>query len=353
MSNEKIKVGISVGDLNGIGTEVILKTFEESMMLDLCTPVIFASTKTLSFIKKHFDFQQLFYGINHPKDALEGKINVVNLWKETPEIEFGKADFEIGKLAFQSLREATKALKEGTIDVLVTAPINKHTIHSEEFNFPGHTDYLAKELAGDSLMLMVSENLRVGLLTDHVPVSEVANHLNEELIKKKIRLLIHSLQTDFGISKPKIALLGINPHCGDNGVIGQEDDTILIPVIQQFKSDKILIYGPYAADSFFGSGNYKNFDGILAAYHDQGLVPFKTLAFGGGVNFTAGLSHIRTSPDHGTGFDIAGKNLADPGSFRQAVYTAIDVFRNRSNHQTDTQNPLKKLSKNTSERYNP
>lgn len=353
MGNEKIKVGISVGDLNGIGTEVILKTFEEPMMLDLCTPVIFASAKALSFIKRHFDFQQVFYGINHPKDALEGKINVVNLWKETPEIEFGKPDPEIGKLAFQSLREATKALKEGNIDVLVTAPINKHTIHSEEFNFPGHTDYLAKELEGESLMLMVSDNLRVGLLTDHVPVGEVPNHLSEALIKKKIRLLIHSLQTDFGISKPKIALLGINPHCGDNGVIGQEDDTILIPVIQQFKEDKALVYGPYAADSFFGSANYKNFDGILAAYHDQGLVPFKTLSFGGGVNFTAGLSHIRTSPDHGTGFDIAGKNLADPGSFRQAVYTAVDIFRNRKSYHKDSQNPLKKLAKNTSERYNP
>lgn len=353
MNNEKIKVGISVGDLNGIGTEVILKTFEEPMMLDLCIPIIFASTKTLSFVKRHFDFQQFFYGINHPKDALEGKINVVNLWKETPEIEFGKPDPEIGKIAFQSLREATKALKEGSIDVLVTAPINKHTIHSEEFNFPGHTDYLAKELEGESLMLMVNEELRVGLLTDHVPVSEVSNHLNEALIKKKIDLLIRSLQVDFGISKPKIALLGINPHCGDNGIIGHEDDQMLKPAIQQFKDGKYLVYGPYAADSFFGSGNYKNFDGILAAYHDQGLVPFKTLSFGCGVNFTAGLSRIRTSPDHGTGFDIAGKNLADAGSFRQAVFLAIDIFKNRQRHDEITQNPLKKLSKNTSERYNP
>lgn len=353
MNNEKIKVGISVGDLNGIGTEVILKTFEEPMMLDLCIPIIFASTKTLSFVKRHFDFQQFFYGINHPKDALEGKINVVNLWKETPEIEFGKPDPEIGKIAFQSLREATKALKEGSIDVLVTAPINKHTIHSEEFNFPGHTDYLAKELEGESLMLMVNEELRVGLLTDHVPVSEVSNHLNETLIKKKIDLLIRSLQEDFGISKPKIALLGINPHCGDNGIIGHEDDQMLKPAIQQFKDGKYLVYGPYAADSFFGSGNYKNFDGILAAYHDQGLVPFKTLSFGCGVNFTAGLSRIRTSPDHGTGFDIAGKNLADAGSFRQAVFLAIDIFKNRQRHDEITQNPLKKLSKNTSERYNP
>jgi len=343
--NPKVKIGISVGDLNGIGAEVIFKTFEEPLMFDLCTPVIFASSRAMSFVKKHFQFELLIHGISNPEEAVDGKFNVVNVWKDLVPIQFGKEDPLVGSFAFQSLEAATHALKSNQIDALVTAPINKKTIQSDKFNFPGHTDYLAKMLQGQSLMLMISDALRVGLLTDHVPVSEVGQHLNESLIKEKIQLIENTLIQDFGISKPKIAMLGINPHSGDNGLIGQEDETLLKPVIREMHQKNHLVYGPYAADSFFGSGAYLQFDAILAAYHDQGLIPFKTLAFGNGVNFTAGLSHVRTSPDHGTGFDIAGKNLADHSSFRQAVYKAIDIFRNRQQYAENTQNPLKKLSK--------
>ena len=240
------------------------------------------------------------------------------------------------------MRAATKALKEGAIDVLVTAPINKSNIQSEAFSFPGHTDYLAKELGGESLMFMVSDSLRIGLLTDHVAVSEVSNHITPELIKSKVKTILHALQQDFGIRKPKVALLGINPHNGDQGVIGKEDQNVLIPTIAEISNEGSLIFGPYAADSFFGTKNYTQFDAILAAYHDQGLIPFKTLSFGNGVNFTAGLSKVRTSPDHGTAYDIAGKGLADHSSFSAAVFAAIKIFKHRSMYKILTDNPLKK-----------
>ena len=233
------------------------------------------------------------------------------------------------------------ALKEGQIDVLVTAPINKSNVQSETFNFPGHTDYLAKELEGESLMLMVSNGLRVGLLTDHVAVKDISATITRELIEKKINTIHKSLIQDFGISKPKIAVLGINPHNGDNGVIGNEDDTVLIPTLTNIRNNGKLVFGPYAADSFFGSGNYKNFDVVIASYHDQGLVPFKTLSFGSGVNYTAGLNKVRTSPDHGTAYDVAGKNVADHESFKQAVFTAIDIFHSRDEHEKISENPLK------------
>ena len=338
---EKIKVGISVGDLNGIGSEIIIKTFEDPRMLEFCTPVIFASIKTMSFFKKHFNSPINFHGINHLSQVIEGKINVMNSWKENVNIEFGIEDQNIGAYAVKSLEQATEALKNDLIDVLVTAPINKHNIQSDQFNFPGHTNYLAQALEGKSLMFMVTDQLKVGLLTDHVPIKDASEHITPELIEEKLNTVYKSLKWDFKISKPKIAVLGINPHAGDNGVIGKEDDTILRPTLAKIRESGKLVYGPYSADSFFGSNNYKNFDAVIASYHDQGLIPFKTIAFGEGVNFTAGLSKVRTSPDHGTAYEIAGKSKADESSFKEAVFMAIRIFKNRREFKNLTKNPLK------------
>ena len=339
--NSSIKVGISIGDLNGIGPEIILKTFEDPRMMEFCTPIIFANVKVMSFFKKHFESQINLNGINDVNQAVEGKFNVLNVWKENVKIEFGAESQKMGELAIKSLETATEALKNKSIDVLVTAPIHKHNIQSERFKFPGHTNYLAEALGGKSLMFMVTENLKVGLLTDHVPVKDVHQHITPELIEEKVKTVYDSLVKDFKITEPKIAFLGINPHAGDNGVIGSEDDSVLRPTLQKIKENGKLVFGPYAADSFFGSGNYKNFDAIIAAYHDQGLIPFKTISFGSGVNYTAGLSRVRTSPDHGTAFEIAGKGDADPGSFKAAVFTAIKVFKNRKDHEKYAKNPLK------------
>jgi 4-hydroxythreonine-4-phosphate dehydrogenase len=340
--NSKIKVGISIGDLNGIGCEVILKTFEDVRMMELCTPVIFASAKTISQQKKDLEMELSFHGVDNASQVIEGKINVVNVWKETPTTTYGKETQEAGMYAIRSLKAAVEALKKGEVDILVTAPINKKNIQAEDFNFPGHTDYLAKELEGESLMFMVTDTLKVGLLTDHVAVKDVAQAITQKLIKSKVGIIEKSLKMDFGIRKPKIALLGINPHSGDNGVIGKEDDEVLKPTIKEISNEGKLVYGPYAADSFFGSDSFRQFDAILAAYHDQGLIPFKTLSFGQGVNYTAGLSKVRTSPDHGTAYEIAGKGVADPGSFKEAVFTGIKIFKNREEYEDLMKNPLKK-----------
>jgi len=341
MQKQKTRVGISIGDLNGIGAEVVLKTLRDARILEFCTPVIFASAKTISFLKNHFKYNINFNGVHAFNKIVEGKINVYNTWKDTPKIEFGKENTAIGALAIKSLQVATKALKEGAIDVLVTAPINKLTIQSEDFKFPGHTDYLAEQLEGESLMFMVTDTLRVGLITDHVPVKDVTEHITEALITKKVNAMHDSLVKDFEIRKPKIAVLGINPHTGDNGVIGSEDDTVLRPALAKIKESGKLVFGPYAADSFFGSDNYKSFDAILATYHDQGLIPFKTLSFGKGVNFTAGLNKVRTSPDHGTAYEIAGKGTADESSFKEALFMGIRIFKNRKLYSEITANPLK------------
>ena len=340
-----IIVGISVGDLNGIGPEIILKTFEDPRSLELCTPVIFASSRVMSFFKKHFSSKINFHEINSTEQIKEGKVNVLNVWKEPVTIQFGQEDKKIGEYAIKSLESAVKSLKENTIDLLVTAPINKSNIQSETFNFPGHTDYLNQELEGDSLMFMVSQRLRVGLLTDHVPVKDVSSHITEELIQNKIATVATSLKQDFAISKPKIAVLAINPHAGDNGVIGNEDDTVLKPTLEKLRQNGTLVYGPYSADSFFGSSSYQNFDAIIASYHDQGLIPFKTITFGTGVNFTAGLNKVRTSPDHGTAYEIAGKGNADESSFKRAIFTGIEIFRHRQEHAHYSKNPLKKMTR--------
>jgi 4-hydroxythreonine-4-phosphate dehydrogenase len=338
---ENIILGISIGDLNGIGGEVILKSFEDSRMLELCTPIIFANVKTLSFLKKELRLEAPLHGIDRLDQMVIGKINVLNVWREGVNINYGQLDNEVGKYAIKSFVAATKALKENEIDVLVTAPISKSNIQAEDFKFPGHTDYLDQELEGDALMFMIQDNLRVGLLTDHVPLSDVAKHLTEELIRKKIKTINKSLIQDFGIRKPKIAVLGLNPHSGDNGVIGDEEDKVIKPTLKKIFDEGTLVFGPFSADGFFGSNQYEKYDAVIATYHDQGLIPFKTLSFGKGVNYTAGLNKVRTSPDHGTAFEIAGKGIADNNSFLEAIYVAIDIFKSRNDYSEMTIRPLK------------
>jgi 4-hydroxythreonine-4-phosphate dehydrogenase len=342
---ENIIVGISIGDLNGIGSEVVLKTFEDTRMLELCTPVIFANVKIVSFLKKELKLDVAIHGIDKIEQLVVGKVNVLNVWREGVNLEFGKNDDVVGSYAIKSFVAATKALKEGLVDVLVTAPINKYNIQSEEFKFPGHTDYLDKELEGDALMLMVHDDLRVGLLTDHVPVNEVAKHLNEKLISSKIKTIIQTLKQDFEIEKPKVAVLGLNPHSGDNGVIGQEEEKIIKPTLKKLFESGNMVFGPFPADGFFGSAQYEKYDAVIATYHDQGLIPFKTLSFGNGVNYTAGLNKIRTSPDHGTAYEIAGKGVANHESFKEAVYLAIDIYNKRNDYQELIKNPLKTKEK--------
>lgn len=337
----KIIVGISLGDLNGIGVEVILKTFEDNRMLDFCTPVIFGSSKIISFHKKALNNSIQINEITSIDEINHAKLNLLNIWNEDVEVEIGKASKVSGEYAAKSLEHSVEQLKKNKIDVLLTAPINKETIQSETFCFPGHTEFLEEKLDGKSLMILMTNELRIGLITGHIPIAKVAETISPELIKEKVEIMHQSLRQDFGINKPKIAVLGLNPHCGDKGVIGKEEDLIIKPTIDQIKENGKLVYGPYSADGFFGSKTYEKFDGILAMYHDQGLAPFKALSFGNGVNYTAGLSEIRTSPDHGTGFDIAGKNIADPSSFKAALFTAIDVFKSRKEYKELTKNPLK------------
>lgn len=339
--SNKIIVGISVGDINGIGIEIILKTFEDKRMLEFCTPVIFASNKLISYHKKALQLNTNINGIVSLDKIAHNKVNLFNIWKEEVKISLGQTTKEGGDYAFKSLQAATDALKNSQIDVLVTAPINKNNIQSDDFKFPGHTEYLESNLEGDSLMILMTDELRIGLITGHIPVSKVSETITPELIKKKVATMHKALKEDFRITKPRIAVLGLNPHCGDNGVIGKEDQEIIAPTIQEIKESGKLVFGPYAADGFFGAKTYKQFDGVLAMYHDQGLAPFKTIAFGNGVNYTAGLNKIRTSPDHGTGLDIAGKNKANPASFKEALFTALQIFKNRIEYQELTQNPLK------------
>jgi 4-hydroxythreonine-4-phosphate dehydrogenase len=347
-NNKKLKVGISIGDMNGIGPEIVLKTFNDKRIFEFCTPIIYCSLKNVNFFKDHFSFEIKTNLIKSPIQAISNCLNIIQPWEYLQEINFGKCDSKVGALAVKSLEKATIDVKNNLIDVLVTAPINKEAIQSEAFNFKGHTDYLDSQLEGSSLMFMIADGLKVGLLTEHVPVSAINELINEELVIKKINGIYESLLKDFSITKPKIAVLGINPHSGDNGVIGSEDDRILKPALEKAKENGKLIYGPYAADSFFGSDNYKNFDAVIAAYHDQGLIPFKTLSFGCGVNYTSGLEIVRTSPDHGTAFEIAGKGIADEASFKKAMFEAIKIYNTRSQEEELSSNALKvfRLPKN-------
>ena len=339
--SEKIVVGISIGDLNGIGVEIILKTFQDKRMLDFCVPVIFGSTKLISEYNKQTNIATQINGIHHINKAFPNKINVLNVWKEDVEVELGRPTKKSGEYAFKSLEAATNTLVDGEIDILVTAPINKDNIQSENFSFPGHTEFLESKLEGESLMILMTDQLKIGLITGHIPISDVSNNITSEIIKQKTAILYQTLKQDFGVNKPKIAVLGLNPHCGDKGVIGNEDDEIIKPTLEEIQQEGKLVYGPYAADSFFGSENYKNFDAVLAMYHDQGLAPFKTLSFGEGVNFTAGLSKIRTSPDHGTAYELAGKNNASISSFKEAIFAAIKLFKKREEYKSLTKNTLK------------
>ncbi|TYQ00045.1 4-hydroxythreonine-4-phosphate dehydrogenase [Tenacibaculum adriaticum] len=339
--SDKIIVGISIGDINGIGLEIILKTFEDKRMLEFCTPVLFGSNRVVSLHKKILNLENNIHGIPSVDKIVHGKINLVNVWKEDVKVELGKTTKEGGNYALKSLSAAVDALKNNQVDVLLTAPINKENIQSDEFNFPGHTEYLEANLEGKSLMILMTNELRIGLITGHIPVSQIASTITPELIKEKVEIMHRSLKQDFNINKPKIAVLGLNPHCGDKGVIGKEDDEIIRPTIEKIKETGKLVFGPYASDGFFGSKNYTQFDGVLAMYHDQGLAPFKALSFGNGVNFTAGLSKIRTSPDHGTGYDIAGKGIANHESFKEALFASIQIFNNRKELSELEANALK------------
>jgi 4-hydroxythreonine-4-phosphate dehydrogenase len=337
-----IRVGISIGDINGIGPEVIIKSLNNTLIFTECTPVIYGSTKTMNYHKKAINDDAFQYmRVEDANDAKDKKVNIVACWKEVVDMSLGTANETGGKYAFKSLEAATKDLAAGKIDVLVTAPISKETIMQAGFEFPGHTEYLAS-LSGmdDALMTMVSEDLRVALVTSHIPLKEVPSAISKEKINDKLTKFNNSLIKDFGIIKPRIAVLGLNPHAGEKGKLGEEEANIITPAIQEANNNNILAFGPYPADGFFGSNQYHQFDGVLSMYHDQGLTGFKSLAFNSGVNYTAGLPIVRTSPDHGTAFDIAGQGKADEQSFRNAIYLAMDIYRNREKHKEFTSNPL-------------
>jgi 4-hydroxythreonine-4-phosphate dehydrogenase len=344
MSN-KIKVGITHGDYNGIGYEVILKMLDDSRLLELCTPIIYGSAKIAANYRKNLNLQgQNLVQIKDTDAINDGQAYIVNVIGEDAKVEPGHPSAEAGKAAFIALERAVADLRSGKIDVLLTAPVNKATIHSDLFTFPGHTEYLEASI-GDgnkALMILFNDTLRVALATTHLPISKVSEAITKESLIEKIALLNASLIQDFGIVKPRIAVLSLNPHAGDEGLLGSEEKEVIIPAIEEARNQKALVFGPYAADGFFGSGNYKKFDGVLAMYHDQGLAPFKTLSSCAGVNFTAGLPYVRTSPDHGTGYDIAGKGEASEESMRQALYAAIDIYRNRQYHAERTANPLRR-----------
>ncbi|WP_313578963.1 4-hydroxythreonine-4-phosphate dehydrogenase PdxA [Chishuiella sp.] len=343
-ASRKIRVAISIGDYNGIGIEVILKTLHEKEITELFTPVIFGSTKLLSYQKDRLKFDKInFQGIQDPSQIVDGKINVVNLWKDQIDVQFGKVTKEAGTHAFESLKAATESVGNGFTDVLVTAPINKDNIQSDEFNFPGHTEYLAETWKGRALMFLVSEKLKVGLVSQHVPIKDVAKQITNKSVYYKIQQIHKSLIEDYAIEKPKIAVLGLNPHAGDNGLLGAEEKEIIIPVIKSCIEKNQLIFGPYPADSFFTPKNLDAFDAVLAMYHDQGLVAFKTISFDEGVNYTAGLKYVRTSPDHGVAYDIAGKGIANEESFKEAIYTAIELYKNRAEYKELTKNVLQHI----------
>ncbi|MBP5348306.1 MAG: 4-hydroxythreonine-4-phosphate dehydrogenase PdxA [Bacteroidaceae bacterium] len=345
MMSDKIVVGITQGDVNGIGYEIILKTFADPAMFEFCIPVVYGSPKVATYHRKVVDSQTNFNVIDSARDAQPDRLNLVNCNEEDVKVDFGMPTQESGNAAFQALERAVKEYRDGMIDVLVTAPINKKTIHSEKFNFPGHTEYIEAQLGqgNKALMILMNSSMRVALATVHDPISKVASILSKDLIKEKLAILNNSLKTDFGIEIPRIAVLALNPHASDDGLIGKEENEIIKPAIDEAVAEKIQCFGPFPADGFFGSGDYRKFDAILAMYHDQGLIPLKALDMDGGVNYTAGLPVVRTSPDHGTAYDIAGKGLASEESMRQAIFAAIDIFRSRCNEEEIHANPLKKL----------
>jgi 4-hydroxythreonine-4-phosphate dehydrogenase len=344
---ERVKVGITHGDMNGIGYEIIMKTFQDLRILETITPVVYGSSKVASYHRKSLNINEINFNLVKNADAaISRRVNIVNVTHDEVKIDLGKSTEIAGQLAFMALEAATNDLLKHHIDVLVTAPINKKNMQSASFRFPGHSEYLADKVGSkDHLMLMVCDKLRVGVITGHIPLKNVPETITTELLLRKIELMHRSLTRDFGIRKPKIALLGLNPHAGDLGVIGNEEELVITPAVEQAWNRNWIVYGPYSADGFFGSNNYLKFDGILAMYHDQGMIPFKTLSFDRGINFTAGLSFVRTSPAHGTAYDIAGKNEASPNSFREAVLLAIDIFNKRKEFDELNHHPLQNYLK--------
>jgi 4-hydroxythreonine-4-phosphate dehydrogenase len=336
-NNALPNIGITIGDLNGIGPEVIIKALSDSRMLALFTPVIYGSARVLSHYKKILNNEEFNYTQVKTKGQFAARqINMVNCWDDVIEITPGHASKEAGKAALLSIKKACGELKEGLLDAIVTAPIDKHSIHSEEFPFKGHTEFLTDYFgAPESLMLLVADTLKVGLVTEHLAVGAIASHITKSRVEAKLTVLEQSLKKDFGISKPRMAVLGLNPHAGDGGLIGMEEEEILKPIINDYKNKGKLVSGPFSADGFFAAAKHKNFDAVLAMYHDQGLIPFKSLAFEDGVNFTAGLPVVRTSPDHGTAYTLAGKNKADESSMRQALFKACDILKSRREHSTE------------------
>ncbi len=343
MEKKTILAGISHGDINGIGYEVILKTLSDPMINEICTPIVYGSPKVAAYHRKALNINNFsFNNIRNPEEAHPKKANMINCLDDNVRVELGKSTQHGGEAALISIERALSDLKEGKIDVLITAPIDKHNIQSEKFHFKGHTDYLKSVAeAEEALMFMVSDSLRIGIATDHVPLKKVSELISVETLMTKIRLMNKSLVYDFGIRKPRIAVLGLNPHAGDNSLIGSEEAEMIIPAVEQAQKEGILAFGPFPSDGFFGAGSFTRYDGILAMYHDQGLIPFKALSFDSGVNFTAGLPFIRTSPVHGTAFSIAGKGEASENSFRHAIYLACDIFRNRNMYSDITTNPLR------------
>ncbi len=346
MNQYKPVIGISCGDLNGIGIELIIKTFSDSRILDHCTPLIFASNKAINFYRKSIPEINFNYSSTKEFNRINQKqVTLFNCWEEEVAINPGELNDTGGKYAILSLQTAVAALKQKQIDGLVTAPIHKKNIQSAEFNFTGHTPYL-KSMFGvnDVVMMLCAGNFRIGLVTEHVPVAEVSKHITKEKILSKLNIMHKSLQKDFGIDKPRIAVLGLNPHAGDEGLIGSEEEAIIKPAIKEAKNSNMLVVGPYSADAFFARRSFEKFDAVLAMYHDQGLIPFKALAIGEGVNYTAGLPEVRTSPDHGVAFDIAGKDKADISSFVAAVFECIDILNRRNEYEENRKNPLKKMT---------
>jgi 4-hydroxythreonine-4-phosphate dehydrogenase len=343
MKPQKIKIGITQGDINGIGYEIILKTLLDARILEICTPVVYGSPKVAAYHRKTLNISDFSLNIiKSPDEANPKRANIINCLSDDIRVELGKSTAVAGEASYLSLKKAVEDARNGKLDALVTAPINKYNIRSDQFEFSGHTDFLKEYFnVPDVLMLMAGDSLKVGLLTVHEPLKDIFSSITPEKISRKIRLMNRSLMEDFRIRKPKIAVLGINPHAGEEGMLGKEEQEIIKPAIENLKKEDLLVFGPYAADGLFGSGNYQKFDGIFAIYHDQGLIPFKALVMEEGINFTAGLPVIRTSPAHGTAFDLAGKNLASHSSFRKAVYTACDIYQNRLFYAEITNNPLK------------
>jgi 4-hydroxythreonine-4-phosphate dehydrogenase len=346
MSQAKPVIGISCGDLNGVGIELIIKTYSDSRILDYCTPIIFASNKAINFYRKLLPDLSINYQVINEFDKINHKqVNLFNCWEEDVQITPGQLTDEGGKYAVLSLQTATAALKQKQIDGLVTAPIHKKNIQAADFSYTGHTPYLQKMFeVNDVVMMMCAGDFRVALVTEHIPVGEVAKHITKEKILSKLQLIQKSLQKDFGIDKPRIAVLGLNPHAGDEGLIGKEEETIIKPAIKEARNSNILAVGPYSSDAFFARSGFANFDAILAMYHDQGLIPFKSLALAEGINYTAGLPAVRTSPDHGVAFDIAGKGKADHASFLAATFECVDIINRRNGYEDIRRNPLKKMT---------